>query len=456
MDRFSFSEYINSRTKPSEEAARPADLSGFYELCKTVKAAFYREWDSSDNTKAALEIQKRAIVGYEKEKEFYKGRIKDLITEYGAFSSGFPAWYPDIAEAVYQENWGFAGLAEWFAPRYSQSSSAKIVADRIYFMDGGKMKMMPQRIDRSRLDQLIRAFLLLTPAERMDKSYYELYLLDGTRVTIYTEPMAKNGQAAVVLRRYLIPELSFEGQAERGTIPAASVPLFKSMVRIGFNVVFLGAVRTAKTTFLSTWQSLEDPSLEGVMVETDPEIPMHKILPNAPILQLIADGDDLRGISKSLLRSDADYFILAEARDGIALDTAVRLASKGTKRMKMTFHTRRPDRFPLEAATEIVKATGGDLSLTMQMVAGSFDYLFHFIQPGDKSQKRLGGIYQMGCTSDGRIEIERICKYDEADGSWEFRNVVGQLQAQYAMENAPEAYRQMRSQLAVLSEHPVR
>ena len=91
------------------------------------------------------------------------------------------------------------------------------------------------------------------------------------------------------------------------------------MVSLGYNVAFTGAVRTAKSTFLSTWQAYENRELEGVMIETDPEIPMEKLMPEAPIVQLIADGDRLSAITKNLLRSDADYFIMAEARDGACL-----------------------------------------------------------------------------------------------------------------------------------------
>ena len=453
MDKFSFTEYI-SELGSRENAAHPEERSGsysaFYEFCKDIKNAFYKEWESAESSTAALELQKKAIIGCEKEKAFFKKRIVELAVQWSVVGMPFPPWYEDISDAVYHENWGLAGLAEWFGPRYAQSSSAKLIGDRVYFMDGGRMRLMPQRIERDRVDQMIRAFLLMTPSERMDKSYYELYLLDGTRVTIYTEPMAKTGQVSMVFRRYIIPKLSFEEQAARGTIPAAAIPMFEAMVRIGFNVVFLGAVRTAKTTFLSTWQSYEDPLLEGVMVETDPEIPLHKLMPSAPVLQLIADGKQLSDIAKNLLRSDADYFILAEARDGIALDTAVRLASKGTKRMKMTYHSRSPIRFPLEAAVEIVKSCGGDIQLTMKRVAASFDYLFHFVQLADKGRKRLDGIYQMALDEKGEINIDRICKYHHDSDSWSFSGSIGPQHAEYALQSCPEAFRTMEKEFREL------
>lgn len=452
MEPFEIQEYIKNRSV--EAAELPLESSAAFEfgdLCDQIKAAFFKEWEREENPKSMLDIQKRAIIGYEKESAYFKDRIGDLLRRMGAWDTPHPPWYTTLTEGVYQENWGLAGISEWFGPDFSSSSSAKIIGERIYFLQEGKMALKPQKISKARKEQLIRAFLLLNPEERLDKTYHETYLLDGTRVTIYAEPMAKKEQAAIVFRRYIIPILSFEEQARRKTIPAEAIPFLRQMVQIGFNVVFLGAVRTAKTTFLTTWQSYEDPSLEGVMVETDPEIPLHRILPQAPILQLLADGQELSRISKSLLRSDADYFILAEARDGIALNTAVKIAGKGTKRMKLTFHSGDPDQFPLEAAEEIVQATGGDLFMTMRRVATGFDYLFHFIQLSDKREKRLNSIRELNCSEDGRITVSPICAYDALDDSWMFYDRVGAQKRGYALTSDPKAFQDMQKCLRELA-----
>lgn len=89
----------------------------------------------------------------------------------------------------------------------------------------------------------------------------------------------KKGQDVIIFRRYVVPSYTFEEQAQRGTIPKDSIRLFEAMAVLGYNVAFTGAVRTAKSTFLSTWQAYEKSELEGVMIETDPEIPMEKLMP---------------------------------------------------------------------------------------------------------------------------------------------------------------------------------
>jgi len=453
MERFYLDEYLKSG---SPEA--PQRGFDFRKLCQRVNSEFMRDWeDGAESLDFAMRVQKKAIIGYENEVSYFKSRIRQLIEKYGAEHAPCPPWHESLVDGIYHENWGLAGVAEWFSDKHKDSSSAKIIGDRIYFLENGRMCLKPQIISKDRREQMIRAFLLLTPEERLDKDFHEVYMLDGTRVTIYGGSMTKTGQDVIIFRRYIIPNYSFEEQTSRGTIPWDAIELFKSMVAIGFNTVFTGAVRSSKTTFLSTWQSYEDPTLEGVMVETDPEIPIHDLMPEAPILQFIADNEKLKYISKNLLRSDADYFILAEARDGIALDTAVKTASKGTRRVKMTFHTRDPLDFPYDAAFEIVKSMGGDVNLMAQKVAASFDYVFHFIQLKNKSKKRLKSIYEMAMDREtGTIRMSLLCRYDHKNDCWQWRNALGDDKAAIGEEENGEAMAVFRRELEALCKaHPI-
>jgi len=448
MEKFYLDDYLESKITTYNQI----ELD-FFKLCQKVNAEFLKEWEEeNENIDTALRIQKKAIIGYENEVSYFKSRIRKLIKMYGAENVAYPEWYDSLEDGIYNENWGMAGIAQWFSSDYKESSSAKIIGDRIYFLENGQMQLKSQTISKDRREQLIRAFLLLTPEERLDKEFHEVYMIDGTRVTIFGGSMTKQNQDVIIFRRYIIPNYNFEEQAARGTIPYESISLLKAMVDVGFNVAFTGAVRTAKTTFLSTWQSYEDQNLEGVMVETDPEIPLHKIMSNAPIVQLIADNDKLKNISKNLLRSDADYFILAEARDGIALDTAIRIASKGTRRVKLTFHTRDPLDFSFDVASEIVKSLGGDIELTARKVASSFDYIFHFIQLKNKNQKRLKSIYEISFDRITRqICMHEICSYDYQKDSWNWYHIISKDKQIIGQEENYESFKTFSKELALLS-----
>lgn len=459
MEKFYLDDYLGFQVEEegSLYGAASKALPDFEKVCQEIKEAFFQRYQQEGNLQSAMDIQKKAIVGYQKEVDFYKEKIAEFLMENKWEEVTYPKWYDNLIDGIYHENWGMAGMSEWFSPEYFQSSSAKIIGDRIYFLCRGQMVLMPQKISSQRRDQLIRAFLLLTPEERLDREFHEVYLLDGTRITIFKGAMTKKEQDVIIFRRYIIPNYSFEEQARRHTIPEDAIALFRAMVRIGYSIVCTGAVRTSKTTFLATWQQYEDPRLEGVILETDPEIPLHTLMPQAPIVQLLADNDRLKTIAKNLLRSDADYFILAEARDGKALDTAVRIASKGTKRMKMTFHTRNPLDLPGEIASEIVKTEGGRWDATRLKVAESFDYIFHFVQLTDKSQKRLRGIYEMGLSEDRKeVYVEPICLYDYETDDWKWNYRLSPDKIQLGLEEDREALFEMKEILRGLEKrHPL-
>jgi len=454
MDRFEIEKYLEMHEKNRGRDDKGGAFLDFCRLCDRIRNEFIREWDEDRHDfHNALNLQKRAIIGYQKEVCYFKQRIVDCIDRLNASNCKYPQYHKTLEDAVYHEIWGLAGIAEWFSDEFIASSSAKIIGDRIYFLEGGRMKLKSQTIGKDRREQMIRAFLLLSPEERLDKEFHEVYMLDGTRVTIFGGSMTKPGEDIIIFRRYTVPEYTFEEQAARGTIPAGSPPLFRAMARIGFNVAFTGAVRTAKTTFLSTWQSYEDQELEGVMVETDPEIPLHRLMEKAPIMQIIADDDKLRHISKSLLRSDADYFIMAEARDGNALDTVLRLAAKGTRRMKITFHTKDPVDFCRDVAEEIVGSLGGDIDNTAIRAAKSFDYIFHFIQLPNKSLKRLNAVYELGYDHRAHgMTAECICKYDRKTDTWRWKYHIGDDKRLIGEEENPEAFDEFEHMLEKLSD----
>ncbi|MBR5228779.1 MAG: Flp pilus assembly complex ATPase component TadA [Firmicutes bacterium] len=458
-NRFYLTDYLKKYENCSQETSVPAPVDkiqkgspGFMQVCQKIRERFDMAWQNEyPDMHTALNIQKKAIIGYENEVSYFLERIRGFVKEMGFEDTEYPQWYESLESGIYHENWGLCGLAEWFEEKYAQSSSAKIIGDRVYFLHQGRMVLQPQKINLQRRQQMVRAFLLGSPEERMDSDVYEVYLLDGTRVTVFRGSMTKHDQDVMIFRRYVLPVFTFDEQVARGTIPKESPELFRNMVKLGYNVVFSGAVRTSKSSFLSTWQSYEDPCLEGVMVETDPEIRMHKLMPDAPVVQLLADGKELEGIVKRLLRSDADYFIIAEARDGIALDTAVKTASKGNRRLKMTFHERQPCDFCHDAAAEIVKSLGGDLKLTARAVAKSFDYIFHFVQLRDKSQKRLKSIYEITFDEElGRIVYRPVLQYDVITDSWKWFSSVSLEKVRDGMDEDAETFKAFRELLMKL------
>lgn len=442
LDEWILKETISEKRKTVIQVK--SDLESFMELCEKVKL-YLNNWEGADDL---LMMQRKAIIGYEQEVNFFKDKINEYLKAHKLTNNWFPSWYTDLISGVFQQNWGFAGIDEWL--RNEESSSAKMIGEKIFFLDRGKQILQKQTMSNDRIKQLIMALMLNAPEKRMDDGYTEVYMLNGNRITIYDDA---GKEPYIIYRKYTMKQYTFKEQARLETIAEEQIPLFEEMIKIGYNVNFLGPVRTGKTTFLITWQSLEDPTLEGIMVETDPEIPLHLIMPNAPIMQLVADDERLRKLMKSLMRSDGDYLIMAEARDGVALKTAVQAGSKGTRRVKSTFHTGEPEDFCYDAASEIVQEFGGDVFAQTIKVAKTYQYLFSFSQLKDKSKKKLKGLYEIRYNKETMtISTHQIIKYNPLTNDWSYKFDIGEDKRQIALEEDYLAFEKFRAILKSLSE----
>lgn len=468
IEEFQLDKYLAETAKQKQGKSYVIDITKdkyarFLEICEAVKSYFNLEWDEEaggkgkgENFELILDRQKKAIIGHSQEVAYFKDKIEEYLRINNLKDTWYPNWYKALDEAIFSENWGFAGLVEWIDEgrlELKDSSSAKIIGERIYFLINGEQVLQPQTISYERRKQLKKALLLKTPKKRADDDYYEVYMLNGTRITIFAEGLSKPEQDSFVFRKYVIKDYTFERQAELGTIPVYAIPLFKNMIDIGFNTGFIGPVRTAKTTFLTTWQSYENPKLEGVMIETDPEIPIHILMPTAPIIQLVADGDELKRSIKSILRSDADYIVMAEARDSTAFYIASEVADRGTRRVKMTAHFSRAIDFPYNVASKICEGYGGDVYNTTIKVVKNFQYVFEFIQmPKNKSKKRLKGIYELRYDPLSHdISIHQICKYRFQSDDWVWKFDIGEDKREIGDEEDHEAFEMFETELKRLA-----
>jgi len=446
-------DYIEEKTSAKEEkkTSESNDHEEFYTLCSKVRHYIEDMWDEDVDEKR--KIQKKAIQGYEDQLNSFLNKIDEYLVQHQKTNVTPPPWYDTLTEGIFHEQWGLAGVQKW--TKLNGSSSCKVVGNRIYYLIDGQLKMQPQTLTNDRLDQLIDT-LLVGKSKRLNEMYHEVELLDGTRIEIFNRPNPKIDRGAkeksIVFRKYVVENFSFEEQAKRKTIPYEMIPLLENMVKCGFNVNFIGPPRSGKTTFLTTYQSYEDESLEGVQIETHPEVPLHVIMPFAPIIQLLVDNDDLKHAMKPLLRSDGDYFIVGEARDGQALKVMVDVTTKGTLRVKGTYHTGKPHNFAFDVAEMITSQIGGDTWSQMIRVAEGFHYLFHFEQmPYDKSKKKLISIDELRFDEEKLlISSNRIVHYNRETDEWEYKYDIGDEIERIGLKEDPQAFKAFKEELKEL------
>jgi len=423
----------------------------FINLCRSVQSYFEDQWDKAEGQESKiLERQTKALIGIPDHVNYFKDLIGKYLEDNAKTNLPYPRWYKSLVDGIFHEVWGLAGISSWMD--IPESSSAKIIGEKIYYLIDGKMVLQEQKISAQRFGALKKALLLLTPEISQSRPNIEILMHSGERVTFYGGSLTKSGQDIMVFRKYVVFNYTLEEQARRKTIPKEAVSMLKSLAKVGFNILFCGAVRTAKTTMLTTFELLEDPSLEGVLIESNAEIPLHELMPEAPIMQLVADGEKLSGITKQLMRSDGDYIICGEARDGNMLNLLVEIANRGTRHCKSTIHLTDVFDLPYDMANMIVNKKGGSLDHTIIKVAKSFHYVFSFIQLPDRSKKRLKGIYEIRYDyMSHRISIHQICKYELESDSWTFTCDIGSDKEAIAREENYQAFLSYSQELKVLA-----
>jgi hypothetical protein len=97
-------------------------------------------------------------------------------------------------------------------------------------------------------------------------------------------------------------------------------------------------------------------------------------------------------------------------------------------------------------------------------VAGSFDYIFHFISVHGKNAKKLYGIYELGTVSSEAPPPEQndhekqrgwyvreICRYDFAADDWQFTNNISKEKYIRGIESDSAAFAEFAEELEKLA-----
>ncbi len=443
---FDLSQLIDSVRKGNIKSdGTKRDLDQFMKLCELVKAQMEKNDAEEMKEVSALEIQKRALLGLDKEVGFYKEKIREILSKNSLMSSWYPPWYKSLEDGVYDETYGFAGVTEWIqgaTEELANSSSCKIIGENIYFLINGTLVLQQQKISTERRKLLKETLLLTDPTKDRSAPYHELYLTDGTRVTIFNDNgVSKKNRDCIVFRKYFVNNYTLEEQARRHTIPEKAIPLIRSMVHIGFNICIIGPVRCAKSTLLATLQSEEKPELEGLQIETDPELDETKLKPGSPIMELVPSEENMPYVIATAKRSDAAYVLIGEARTGTMLKICVEAANMGTRHSKLTFHSTDAIDAAYDMAEMITRECGGDIASYMIKVAKSFHYIIQmFSLPKDVSKKRMKGIWEMRYDNENlEITMRQICKYNIKSDDWEWKYDLGPDKEEIGYEEDPEA-----------------
>lgn len=410
-----------------------SDYQLFYELVDKVDAYLLKIREKSAE-KDWNDIQYLALIGDKKGEQEYLQLITDYLKENKKEQISHPKWYRNLSEAIFHEIIGLAGIAEWLYMEHS--GTCKVIQPNIYFQENGVLVRKPQKISRERFKKLINTLCQSDYRKRTKDDNIELQIRDGNvRVTIFQNVNKKSSEGAITFRKYVVQKQSikegykFEQLAEKRMFGKEACNLLEQMVKCRFNVNFIGAPNTGKTTLLSYYSSYEDKSLEGITIQSEAEFDSTVLSPNAPIIDFLINEENRDSTKAAILRSDLQWLTYGEVRRGDELDLLLFLATKGITGIKATYHTSfNPEDLPYLVADQIQKDLGAELYPTMLNAAKSFDFLFETINyPGDKSRKLLKGIYELQINPENlRIYSNAICLYDFEKGCWLYNNQLSE------------------------------
>ncbi len=456
QNEFNLAEFAIQRSgKQKEPKTKGGNLTHFFLLCESLKMELDQIEADEKVKDANIERFDKAIQGNKLEMTYYINKISKLLEEKHLSDEWYPGWYKNLSEAVFHESYGYAGIAEWMDDQgdYKDSPACKIIGENIFFEINGSLVSQPQTISPERFLTLRNMLIATDPTQVAYKAYHELRV-NGKRISIYHKGIAKEGQSSMVFRRYLDNVYTLEEQAERHTIPKESIPLLKNLNSCGFNIAITGPPKVGKTTILEILLSMKNPKREGVLIESSDEIQGHKRLQGAPLMQLVPTKEYEDVVISTAKRSDVDYVVIGEARNGKYMDIFVDSANMGTRDGLYSLHTMETIDFPFDVADKLTRECGGDLGCNMIKVAKSVHYIINMFKlPSDKGQKRLKGIWEMRYDNENlKITMHQICKYRPRTDDWVWSYDIGPDKREIAEEENWTAFEELEKILKKLAE----
>lgn len=290
---------------------------------KAVLAAFRhylgKEVDGNEKEDATFLRRKyNAIAGEESAKQYFIHKIYDFLREYPHFqNTQYPDYYPDLAEAIFQDHLGYGPMSVWFA---NPTESATVNDTAILFGVKGKdtKDLQPFRFDSiDQVKKLIRTLTLKESGNQINQAnnWTQVDMTNGTRVTIFAPPLSES--YVLVFRQYLFKDYRFEQVARMRTIPLESVMWWKWLSRLMLNTITTGIRRSGKTTFLKVIFAAREEDLEVVTVERGSfEAHLKRDFPNRAerINAIKSPLDEMASTFPAFLRADAHYMIVPEVR----------------------------------------------------------------------------------------------------------------------------------------------
>jgi pilus assembly protein CpaF len=255
-------------------------------------------------------------------------------------------------------------------------------------------------------------------------------LRDGSRINAILPPVAK--PMVVTIRRHQVQRfLDLEDLLREGTIPDATIPLFRAAVQARLNIVLAGPTGSGKTTFARILALLIPKGERTCVLETECELWLHDLREDDffSLEEREANVENAGRVTlqdlfqRGALRQRPRRIIVGEVRGHEALDMLHAMTS-GHDGSLTTVHASSA-RLALHRLQMLAMSADPNLapSIVSQMVGTGIDLVVHLgmFQRGERSVRRLASVgfvdHNIEDPSNGPV-LQEVCRYRVVDDEW--------------------------------------
>lgn len=445
-----------------KDESNPFEHDDFYAICDKARDFIYDFYDKKIAQKSKGEIEEdyveiyhQATLGIPGPVKQIKKLIEGFLTEDGFNDTEYPSYYLSLKDGIFEEEFGWGPLSAFRQEKNCEG--AQVIGVDITFKRSWGYETQPFSFRNiEKVLELTKRFSNSNETETLSSVMnpeIETKTHDEIRVSIMI-PQRTFREPVITLRRKVITALSFEKQAELGTIPIEAIPLLKSLSRFSLNGIVAGPPGCGKSTMLHTLMhhalyELKDGKkvparFKTVYAESYPEFDARDIHPKSNLIHVIAKGTDFEKVlMKSLLRQDITAIVVGEIREHEA-GLFKRASVQGIKKLWGSLHDSDPLDIP-RILTDLYLQYYSN-SLNDESVYRTFVRNLHFSISMDEFlfekngieslQKKVTGIHFYDIDTETKeTKLFTILEYDVFNEKWHFNNEIperiGRMVAKY-------------------------
>jgi pilus assembly protein CpaF len=430
VKKFSLQAHLLEKDQVSNSHHSRKTEATFYDICNEVSGFVERVIEKKirmkDQATDYIEIHHNAIVGDPLSVKIIKELIQDFLEKKTLTQLSFPPYYSSLADAIFQEEYGWGPLSIWRDKTDSQA--AKVIGTDIWFITNGRWEK--QSFKFRSIEQVLSVCERFKNIDRLNKldayqnTELETVTYDGIRVSVVVPD--RSFEPVITLRNQTVTIYNLDEQARLGTFPIEVLPLMKILSRLCLNSIIAGPPSSGKSSMLMSMLSETVHDTHTAFIESDFEFFPRLAFPGAPIIHERGKDEELeKVVFPKLLRHDIVQVIAAEVRksESELYGTA---SERGIKMLKGTFHNMDPVNIPGQLAR-----------LNVQHHKQGFDYHFEYLRFAEnlhfsitmdelsQTRKRVTGIqfYDVDPMT-LQVSILKILDYDWEEDTWSYHNEI--------------------------------